>query len=143
MPEIYPKGLLDTSVVIDIVRARDTIGLPQQSVISSIVLAELSCGIAVAADPLETTRRAQRYARITTWLQPLPFDRAAADAYGELVALVVSNGRSPRPRRFDLLIAATAVSQSLPLYTFNPDDFAGLESMVTIVGPGELARPNS
>jgi len=135
LPEIHPQGLLDTSVVIDIVRARDTIGLPLQSLISSITLAELSYGIAVAADPLEATRRAQRYARITTWLQPIPFDREAADAYGELVALVLSTGRSPRPRRFDLLIAAVASSQSLPLYTFNPNDFAGLESMVTIMAP--------
>jgi len=134
LPEIYPKGLLDTSVIIDIVRAHNTIGLPSQSVISSITLAELSYGIAVATDPLEATRRAQRYARVTTWLQPLPFDRPAADAYGELAALVLSIGRNPRPRRFDLLIAAVAASQSLPLYTLNPADFTGLESALTIVG---------
>ena len=133
-PNLHPKGLLDTSVLIDIVHARNTIGLPLQSVISSITLAELSYGIAVATDPLEATRRAQRYARITTWLQPLPFDRPAADAYGELAAAVLAAGRSPRPRRFDLLIAAVAASQSLPLYTLNPSDFIGLESMVTIVG---------
>jgi len=134
LPEIHPKGLLDTSVLIDIVGARDRIGLPAESVISAITVAELSYGIAVATDPLEATRRAQRYARITAWLQPLPFDKAAADAYGELVALVRSTGRSPRPRRFDLLIAAVAASQSLPLYTLNPTDFAGLDPLVHIVG---------
>ncbi|MCL2471502.1 MAG: PIN domain-containing protein [Propionibacteriaceae bacterium] len=134
MSETHPRGLLDTSVAIDIVRARDTIGLPDQVVISAITLAELSYGIAVATDPLEATRRAQRYARLSTWLQPLPFDTQAADIYGELVALVLANGRSPRPRRFDLLIAATAAAHALPLYTLNLADFTGLESRVDLIG---------
>lgn len=133
MPK-HEQGLLDTSVVIDIVRARNTIGLPIQGSISSITLAELSYGIACAPDPLEATRRAQRYARITTWVKPLPFDQRAAESYGELVALVLHTGRNPRPRRFDLLIAAVAASQSLPLFTLNPHDFAGLEPLVEIIG---------
>ena len=33
----------------------------------------------------------------------------------------------------DLLIAATAAASGLPLYTRNPDDFAGLEGLVEIV----------
>jgi predicted nucleic acid-binding protein len=43
-------------------------------------------------------------------------------------------GRKARGRRaFDLLIAATALAAGLPLYTRNPDDFAGLSDLVTIV----------
>jgi len=33
----------------------------------------------------------------------------------------------------DLLIAATALAAGLPLYTRNPDDFAGVQKLVEIV----------
>jgi len=36
-------------------------------------------------------------------------------------------------RAIDLLIAATALSVGLPLYTRNIDDFSGLEGVVDIV----------
>jgi predicted nucleic acid-binding protein len=31
------------------------------------------------------------------------------------------------------LIASTAAANGLPLYTRNPDDFAGLEEIVTVI----------
>jgi hypothetical protein len=34
----------------------------------------------------------------------------------------------------DLMIAATAASNQLPLYTANPDDFKGLEGLVEVIG---------
>jgi predicted nucleic acid-binding protein len=49
-------------------------------------------------------------------------------------AAVVAAGRKARGRRAtDLLIAATALAHDLPLYTRNPDDFAGLDHLVEIV----------
>ena len=39
------------------------------------------------------------------------------------------------------MIAATAASNELPLYTANPDDFKGTESFVEVVGL--RARPNN
>ena len=51
-----------------------------------------------------------------------------------LVSMVLAVGRHPRPRRLDLMIAATAAVNDLPLYTRNIDDFAGLGDAVTIVG---------
>jgi predicted nucleic acid-binding protein len=50
-------------------------------------------------------------------------------------------GRQPRRRSSDLMIAATAASNQLPLYTANPDDFKGAESIVEVVAVP--ARPNS
>ena len=51
----------------------------------------------------------------------------------QIVAAAVASGRSHRRRVADLLIAATAHANRLPLYTRNPDDFTGLESLVEVV----------
>jgi hypothetical protein len=61
-------------------------------------------------------------------------DHHAARFYGQICALVRAAGRQPRRRAADLMIAATAASQALPLYTANPADFAGAEGFVEIVG---------
>ncbi|MGO4616197.1 hypothetical protein AB4305_18130 [Nocardia sp. 2YAB30] len=45
---------------------------------------------------------------------------------------MLAAGRSPKPRRIDLLIAAIASAHRLPLFTVDPKDFAGLENLVTI-----------
>jgi predicted nucleic acid-binding protein len=64
---------------------------------------------------------------------PLPFDASAARHYGHLVAQVIAAGQNPRPRRLDLMIAATARANDLPLYTRNPKDFGALHSSLVIV----------
>ena len=126
-------GLLDTSVVIELGQARAPVPLPTESMVSAVTLAELAYGIPMAPDPLESMRRAQVYARVTAWIAPVPFDAAAADKYGELVALVKQAGRSPRPRRLDLMIAATAAALGVPLYTRDRAAFGGLEPLVEVV----------
>jgi predicted nucleic acid-binding protein len=47
----------------------------------------------------------------------------------------------PRGRAPDLMIAATAASYGLPLYTANPDDFHGTEQILTVIGVP--AKPNN
>lgn len=56
-----------------------------------------------------------------------------ARAYGRVYAPVAQGGRKARRRSFDLLIAATALANELPLYTRNPDDFAALEDLVEVI----------
>lgn len=63
----------------------------------------------------------------------LAFDIATAEYYGALAALVRRHGRNPRPRRMDLQIAATAARHDVALLTLNGDDFAGLESAITVI----------
>lgn len=47
---------------------------------------------------------------------------------------VVASGRKARCRRaLDLLIAATAAANGLPLYTRNVDDFGGLQEVVEVI----------
>lgn len=46
---------------------------------------------------------------------------------------MISAGRKPRRRVADLMIAAIAVAEGLPLFTTNPDDFKGLDELLTVV----------
>lgn len=39
----------------------------------------------------------------------------------------------PRARTADLMIASFVISNHLPLYTTNPDEFAGTDTLVTVV----------
>jgi predicted nucleic acid-binding protein len=71
--------------------------------------------------------------RVEAAFEPLPVDANVARAYGRVYAAVAAGGRRARGRRaMDLLIAATAVAADLPLYTRNPEDFAGLSEVVDI-----------
>ena len=67
-------------------------------------------------------------------MEALPFEIDAARAYGRVFAAITGAGRKARGKRtVDLLIAATALSVGLPLYTRNINDFSGLEGVVDIV----------
>jgi len=46
---------------------------------------------------------------------------------------VIAAGRKPRRRIADLMIAAVAVAEELPLFTTNPGDFAGLDDLLVVV----------
>ena len=127
-----PRGLLDTCVVIDLPLI-DARLLPVEAAVSSVVLAELAQGVAMTKDPVEMMARAQRLADVEAEFAAIPFDREAARRFGTLVALTVKANRNPRPRRMDLMIAATAAAQGLPLFTRNVDDFKGLEQGVEII----------
>lgn len=129
-----PRGLIDTSVVIDL-EALEPIALPIEVAISSITLAELAAGPHATDDPEERARRQDRLQRTEAAFDPLPFDSEAARAYGRVYAAVIARGRKARGPRavVDLLIAATACAANLPLYTRNPDDFRGLNDLVHIV----------
>lgn len=126
------RGMLDTSAVIDL-PALDPARLPVEAAIPAIVLAELAQGVAMTKSGEQVMIRSQRLADIEAAFAAIPFDREAARRYGTLVALTIAANRDPRPRRIDLMIAATAAAHGLPLYTRNPDDFRGLDSAVTVI----------
>jgi predicted nucleic acid-binding protein len=126
-------GLLDTSVVIDWFDPAVAEGLPDEMAISAITLAELAAGPHLAATGSEGAARQNRLQQVEATFAPLPFDAAAARSYGQIVAAVAGPGRSPRRRVADLLIAATAHANGLSLYTRNPQDFVGLDALLTVV----------
>jgi predicted nucleic acid-binding protein len=46
---------------------------------------------------------------------------------------IIATGRKPRGRVADLMIASVAAANRIPLFTTNPDDFRGLERVLTVV----------
>ena len=132
MAEPRDRGLLDTSVVIDIatIAADD---LPRESAISALTLAELAAGPHATTDPDERARRQQRLQWAEATFDPLPFDLDAARTFGLIFAATQKAGRKGRRRVVDLMIAAVAAANELPLYTRNADDFRSLGKLVKIV----------
>jgi hypothetical protein len=81
----------------------------------------------------ERGRRLDVLQRAEHEFDPIPFDSEAARAYGQVIAAVIGTGRTPRRRTAGLMIASTAIAAGLPLYTANPDDFAGLDDLLAVV----------
>lgn len=135
------QGLLDTNIMI-LRKWIDPVQLPAEMAISAVTLAELSAGPHQVRrndqqgeydEHAERARRLDVLQRAENEFDPIPFDAEAARAYGRVCAAVISVGRKPRRRVADLMIAAVAIAEDLALFTTNPDDFVGLDRLVTIV----------
>jgi len=125
--------LIDTSVLIDL-DVIDADRLPRELAVSAITLAELAAGPHATSDAAERARRQDRLQRTEATFEPLPVDAAVARAYGRVYAAVATAGRKARGRRAaDLIIAATALSANLPLYTRNAADFEDLSDLIDVV----------
>lgn len=125
--------LVDTCVVIDYEKLDLASFRGTNPFISTVTVSELAFGIGTTEDPVKRLSRSERYHSALEVFGVLDFDLAAARQYGMLAALVAQAGRNPRPRRFDLQIAATAAAHGLPLLTRNPDDFKGTERLVDVI----------
>lgn len=141
------QGLLDTNIMI--LRGRiDPAELPDEMAISAVTLAELSAGPHEVRrneeqpgydEHAERARRLDVLQRAENEFDPIPFDVEAARCYGRACAAVIAAGRKPRRRIADLMIACVAVAEGLPLYTTNPQDFYGLEDLLTVI---PVTRPD-
>lgn len=128
-------GLLDTSTVINLGRLQDASALPKVPLISTITLAELSVGPLVAVSEPERAARQAVLQQAEADFDPLPFDAAAARAFGRVAAALRRSGRKPQARAYDAMIAAVALTRNLPVHTSNPDDFQGIEELVVVPVP--------
>ncbi len=126
-------GLLDTSVVIDWDDPAVVAALPDEAAVSAITLAELAAGPHLTSSSRERARRQAGLQQVEATFEPLPFDVTAARSFGLVVAAVTETGRTHRRRVADLLIAATAHANGLPLYTRNSGDFAGLGELIEVI----------
>jgi hypothetical protein len=135
------QGLLDTNILI-LRRQIEPDELPDEMAISAVTLAELSAGPHQVRrndeqdlydEHEERARRTETLQRAESEFDPVPFDAEAARTYGRVAAAVIAAGRKPRRRTADLMIAASAIAEGLPLFTTNPDDYAGLEKLVRVI----------
>lgn len=122
-------GLLDTNVVISLPQITDATSLPEEPMISTITLAELSVGPLVADDDLQRQVRQALLQQAEADFEPLPFDAAAARAFSGVAASLRRSGSKVTARAYDALIAAVAVANDLPLYTLNADDYGGIDGL--------------
>lgn len=129
------RGLLDTSTLILLGQLPDASALPVEPLISTITLAELSVGPLVARTESERAARQAHLQQAEADFEPLPFDAAAARAFGQVAASLRRAGRKPAARSYDAMIAAVAVARGLPLHTCNPEDFAAIEHLHVIDVP--------
>lgn len=128
-------GLLDTSTVINLPRLTAATALPDVPLISTITLAELSVGPLVATSERDRADRQAVLQQAEADFDPLPFDAAAARAFGRVAAALRRSGRKPQARAYDAMIAAVALARGLPVHTSNPDDFAGIDGLTVVPVP--------
>jgi tRNA(fMet)-specific endonuclease VapC len=134
-PLVRARGILDTSAVIALGRISDVAVLPVEPLITAVTLAELSVGPLVARDEHERAARQSHLQQAEADFDPLPFDAAAARAFGRVAASLRQAGRKPAARAYDAMIAATALANELPVYTCNPDDFTGIAGLNVVTIP--------
>lgn len=131
----HPRGVLDTATVIHLPQIEDPELLPLEPLITAVTLAELSVGPLVATTDEDRVARQAHLQQAEADFDPLPFDSSAARAFGRVAASLRRAGRKPAARAYDAMIAATALSRELPVYTCNPDDFQNIEGLQIVAVP--------
>ncbi len=96
---------------------------------SAVTLAELSVGPHVAKTAAERVARQAHLQQAEADFEAVPFDAAAARAFGRVAASLRASGRKPAARAYDALIAATAIANDLELFTCSPEDFQGIDEL--------------
>jgi predicted nucleic acid-binding protein len=129
------RGVLDTSTVIRLGEIGDPSALPLEPQITAVTLAELSVGPLVAGDDAERAARQAHLQQAEADFDPLPFDAAAARAFGQVAASLRRTGRKPAARAYDAMIAATAIANELPIYTCNARDLTAIDGLEVIEVP--------
>ena len=126
------RGLLDTSVVVSLGGLTDLDALPARCFVSAITLAELSVGPLVAKTDRERIARQSVLQQVEADFHAIPFDDRAARAFGRVAAELRATGSKTTARAYDVLIAATALANELPVFTVNVDDFSGISSLTVV-----------
>lgn len=127
--------MLDTSTVILLPDITEPSALPEEPLITAVTLAELSVGPLVATNDEERSARQAHLQQAESDFDPLPFDAAAARAFGQVAASLHRSGRKVSARSYDAMIAAIAIANDLPVHTCNARDFDGINGLSVVEVP--------
>ena len=126
--------LLDTNTCVqylngrsDRVREHMAATEPDEILLCSVVRAEL---IYVALKSNRVEQNLERVGQFVSRFVSLSFDDAAGDAYGRIRWKLEAAGTPIGPN--DLLIAATAVANRVPLATHNLDEFRRVDGLEVV-----------
>ncbi|MBS1675250.1 MAG: hypothetical protein JSS74_14945 [Actinobacteria bacterium] len=128
--------LLDTNVLIELRQLRLP---PGEYALSALVYAELRSGVERMTDPgLRRARLADIGLAETVFASHwLPFDRAAADGFAYLSA-IVARSRPAHARSTDVMLAGQAYALGAGLLTSNAKDFELVADHVDIIAPDRI-----
>ncbi len=113
-------AIVDTSVVVGAEAGRvHQSDLPEQAFVSAITIGELHLGVLAADDGETRRRRLETLGFVERTFGSIPVDDDVARAFARLVDR--SRRAGTRAPVLDALIAATALSRGLPLYTQDAD----------------------
>ncbi|BBY07122.1 hypothetical protein MNVI_24400 [Mycobacterium noviomagense] len=129
------RAVLDTSVLIG-----DEPPSHVQAAISVASIAELHFGVLVTSDDDERALRTERLGAIESAFDPFPITVEIAREWSRLSAAVSNRGGQPRRRSIDLVIAATANIQGVPLLTHNTGDFQIIGDLVDVRHPSQVQQ---
>lgn len=124
-----PRYVLDTDVVVDVLRGRRDVTerlmavSPDDVAVTSMTYAELMYGAAASADPAGNGAEVER---LLGEIRVLPFGRHAAAAHARIRWAVRATPVGPS----DLVIAATAVAAGATLVTSNVREFERVPELV-------------
>jgi len=132
-PERPPVGLIDTSVLVAVEKARPLReeALPERSAVSIVTVAELRAGVLAAPD-IESRDRRMTTLEGVTGAAILPVEARVARAWAAMRAYLVASRR--RVDANDLWIAATAAAHGMPVLTQDSDfdALSGVEGLTVI-----------
>jgi len=113
------SALIDTSVFIALEAGRSLASAPQAGAVSAMTLAELHLGVLAAKSARARAKRLATASWVENAFDPIPFDEVIARRFADV--MVSSRRRGTKLRTADAVIAATALTYDLDLYTQDAD----------------------
>jgi len=130
------RALLDTSLLVPMSEPGQTppdLTDVDDVLVSALSFAELAIGIHAATTVTVLRHRSVRLTALRQLFgQGLAFDETCVRAYERILAHLADAGADVKARRFDRLIAATALAHDATLVTSNAEHVANLAPLIDI-----------
>ncbi len=120
-------------------RFTDPTVLPNEPLITAMTLAERSVGPLVAHDERERAAWQAHLQQAKADFDQLPFDAAAARAFGQVAASLRHAGRKTAARAYDAMVGSQALAERTARLHGNADNFNEIDGLEVVAVPDPLA----